>query len=183
MEKRCPVCNGGMEEGRTVCRHCFTEILEREYPRREAVLYRWGRTLLFFLSLFFFGKGMLALLEPETLRRSAEQVHLSPASPTVHYFTAALFLAAGILYAVSWLGGYLGKKWHRAFCFVTLGVFVLGYILLQFPGAHTAEDVAKRIALVLLWISLPVIQAVMLGMGRPPAPGTGGERDGASPTV
>jgi len=168
--KQCPVCNKDMADNRIVCDECQSKIDTNEKPRRESVLYAWGRGLMVFLACMFFFRGMYALLDAEGYQSAGKAIGLHPLSQTAHYMNASLLLLTGILFAVSWIGGYLEKIWHRALCLATLVMFIVGQLVVQFQGVASAEDGARSAALVLFWVTLPVIQYIAFSMGKPHKP-------------
>lgn len=166
--KQCPLCRKDMSDERIVCSECRAKIETNEHPRREAVLYAWGRGLMLFLSIMLFFRGMYALLDYEGYRSMGESIGFRSVSQAAHYANASLLLLTGILYAVSWIGGYLEKKWHRFLCLATLSLFIAGQVFVQFQGVTSPEECARSIALILFWITIPLIQYTAFRLGKPP---------------
>ena len=165
--KQCPVCKESISDSQLVCGECMTRIQDNEQPRREAVLYTWGKNLMIFLAVMFFLRGMFALLDPKGYMSMGESIGFRIPEQTVHYMNTSLLLLIGILYGIAWLGSYLQTKWHRPFCFVILLLFIIGELAVQLTGAEGAEAYTRAMALVFFWISIPVFQYAAFKMGKP----------------
>ncbi|MFC1582764.1 hypothetical protein ACFL4W_04425 [Planctomycetota bacterium] len=164
--KTCPMCRHEMDDSEVVCSECMVRIHVNESPRRASVLYGWGRALMAVLAGLLFFLGMWAILSPESYRDMSEGLGLKPLSETMFYLNAAVLLAVGILYGISWLAGYLERKWHRPLCLLTLIVFAVGKLIVQIRF-DSAQDFTRGLALVFLWLAIPIFQYAAFVMGVP----------------
>jgi hypothetical protein len=164
--KKCQMCSHDVSPGSLVCSECFTKVLSHEMPRREYVLYVWGKGLMVFLAIVFFVRGVYALMEPNSYRAVAAAVGMPLSSDTVHYLNTSVLLLAGMLYGISWIGTYLQKVWHQKLCLVTLVFFVAAQVILQLIEVVNAGDFALRLAVIIFWCVIPVFQYVALHLGE-----------------
>jgi fucose 4-O-acetylase-like acetyltransferase len=165
--KNCPICNEGIPANSIICTSCLSEIRSNEPVRKESVLYAWGRGLMIFLALFFFFRGMFALIDPTSYQKTGESMGFVSPSQAIHHVNAALLLLIGLMYAITWIGSFLEKRWNRPLCLVTLICFIAGQLFIQFSEADSAETIARGLALILFWITIPVIQYITYCMGKP----------------
>lgn len=165
--KTCPVCKQDISDSDILCQECLHKVNENEAPRKESVLYSWGRWLIVFLCVLFFLRGAYALLSPESYKQIGEEIGFRSPGDTVHYFNTMLLLLTGTLYGITWIGGYLEKKWHRKLCLVTIILFIIGQLIIQLSGAKSVEGIAKAFALIFMWVSIPVFQYTAFSMGKP----------------
>jgi len=187
MERHCPICGHRMTPHEIVCGACRTRIEQREPVRREQALGAWGQGLMLCLALFLFAKGALATFGPSEYQSLVRSLGFDAADATAHYLNAAFVSAAALLYAIAWIGGYLGLKWDVAVCLSALAVFVGGQAVTQFVFVRGDGGVARALALFVVWVAVPVFQFAALALGvrheQPPTEGEESQPQPADETV
>ena len=175
MERHCPICGHVLGRHELVCILCRERIDAREPRRRAGALYAWGRGLMLFLAIFLFLKGAYATLSPEGYKAFVADMGFPMRDDHVLHWNAAFALVAALLYAVAWVGGYLGRPWDALVCLAALAAFVVGQGLAQFVLCDQG-GVARALALFVFWCSVPVFQyySFILGRGRVEPPSDAG---------
>lgn len=167
MDSHCPVCGHPLGRHDIVCRACHQRIDTREPARRESLLYGWGRGLMLFLAVFLFLRGAVASLAPVDYGELARSFGVQSVSRTAQFLNAAFIVSAALLYAIAWIGGYVGETWDRAVCLAALVVFVVGHGLTGIISASSNGHWAQSLALFVVWVSVPVFQYVAFQLGSP----------------
>jgi predicted nucleic acid-binding Zn ribbon protein len=167
MQAHCPVCGGPLGRHEIVCGSCRQRIAAREPVRRHNVLYGWGRGLMLFLAACLFLKGAFAALGPSDYADLARSFGVQSVDRTAQFLNAAFVVAAALLYAIAWLGGYVGRAWDSAACLAALVVFLVGQALTNLLGAAKDGYWAQALALFAVWVSLPVVQYAAFRLGSP----------------
>lgn len=167
MEAHCPVCGGPLDRHDVVCGACRERIRAREPARRDSVLHAWGRGLMLFLAVFLFIKGSLAALAPSDYRDLARSFGVHSVDLDAQFLNAAFVVAAALLYAMAWAGGYVHRAWESAMCLTALIVLVAGHALTSIISASRNGSWAQSLALFIVWLSLPIFQYCAFRLGSP----------------
>jgi len=173
--KECPVCQVSMDDDLIVCPQCMESIARNEPERRKGRVATLAQGLMLFFAIFLFLKASWAGLDEKSYADFVESFGLSQKPPYVHYLGAVFGAVSALLYAAAWIGGFLRRSWRDAVCGAALLVFTAGQIATQYIGLSSEDPIPKAVALVAIWLALPVIQflALMLG-GKGPWKEAGG---------
>ncbi|NQT89614.1 DUF2116 family Zn-ribbon domain-containing protein [bacterium] len=165
MESHCPVCGNVLPYNRIVCPSCEQRIDARRPQDRSNALLAWGQGLMLCMAIFFFLKGAYGALSPEEYGRAMKAFGLPVRDVEGTSLTAVFFLAAGLLYGIAYMGGYLERAWGQYVCLAALVVFIAGEMIVQFLILQEAGGIARAMALFLFWIAAPILQYCMYRMG------------------
>ncbi len=174
---KCPLCGSEVAERGTICDSCLAKAMTARPGRRQRRLAGAAQSLMVWFAVLLFIKACwMALAEP-SYSTFVASMGFPQKSAAVHYLAAAFFGLSAAGYIMAWVGTLLERNWRFGVCGAALAVFGLGQVVTQFMGAQPGDPWAKAVALVVIWMVLPVFQfaALLLGSNRAPSLSSGSQ--------
>ena len=163
---QCPICNAEISKSEIICSACREKVRLNEPVRREERIRNVADTLVVFIAVFLFLKGVYALLAVENYKEMVSSMGFPVTSAALHYWNASICIAAALGYAVTALGNYLAAPWSGRVCRAVLVFFVVGQLVIQLGDISDEFITAEAISVVFLLSAVPVLQYVMSVMSR-----------------
>ena len=163
--KKCPACSVEMPEGRIVCAACLQAAVLAEPGHRRQRLARTGRGLMLAFAIFLFVKASWMSLAEANYAQFVAALGFAQKSTAVHYLGAMFAGLSAIGYVLAWIGSLLRRRWGKTVCGATLAVFAVGQVVTQCVGLAPEDPKAKAVALIVIWLALPILQFVALILG------------------
>jgi len=167
-----------MFEDQLICDGCLHRVSEYEPERKKRRLAQLAQNLMLFFAIFLFTKGWWMVFGAESYTRFAESMGFLQSSITAHYLGSAFATVSSILYSSAWMAGNLSLTWRARVCGYALAVFGIGQITTQILKLQADDPIPKAIAIMIVWLALPIFQFISLILGGTYNPRPAGDSDG-----